>query len=82
MVDLGFKREESDDSIFFDKYGYEWFWLRLSVSKRLYFEWDCNTHTVELWRINKGSDVLGKLSIGTKNQLLELIEFYKKETKK
>jgi hypothetical protein len=38
-IDLGFKREEAEDSVFFDQYGFEYFWLEKQYGDNIVIEW-------------------------------------------
>ena len=44
-LELGFIRHDSEDTVFFNKYGYPYFYLELEIGDRA-FEWDIHTHRV------------------------------------
>ena len=53
VIDLGFKRQDTHDSVFFDDNGYVWFLVTKKLSKRRYLDWDCETHAVTLYKEDK-----------------------------
>ncbi len=50
ILNLGFKRESMNDSVFFKQYGFECFYLDLKISKKYSLSWDCITHNVTLYK--------------------------------
>lgn len=44
-LELGFTRHDSEDTVFFERYGYPYFYLELEIGDRA-FEWDIHTHRV------------------------------------
>lgn len=57
VIDLGFKRQDEHDSVFFDDNGYDWFIVTKKVFKRMYLDWDCEEHTVTLYHEDKDHNV-------------------------
>jgi hypothetical protein len=77
VIDLGFKREDQSDNIFFKENGYEWFLVTKKLSKGLYLDWDCETHRVELIRwVPKDGDILNRRTLVTVEEIKDCIEFF------
>jgi hypothetical protein len=76
VIDLGFKRKDLDDNVFFNQYGFGWFIVTLKLKKGIKAEWDCNTRTVEIVNY-EGHDVIGRMPVENLEHLKEIIEFFK-----
>jgi len=76
VIELGFKRQDMDDQVFFNQNGYSWFLVTKKLTKGIVAEWDCEKKTVELVKYNKKSDVLGRLQITSLKDLIDLIDFF------
>lgn len=82
VIDLGFRREDQSDSIFYDEYGFNWFivTLRLFTAKNKDFvelDWDCNTREVEMIRYDKECTILSRMKIETYDELVRIVNFFK-----
>ena len=75
---LGFIRQEYNDSVHFDEYGWNDFLMELKISKQIYFSWDVITHQVEMIRIDNNSNIKGRFAIESYKQLLALLIFFGK----
>lgn len=54
VMDLGFKRQDEDDAVFFKQNGYDWFTVTKKLAKGIYLDWDSETKFVQLIRHKKG----------------------------
>lgn len=79
VLELGFKRENLQDHLFFNQNGYEWFVVTKKLSKGIKAEWDCETHTIEIIRYDKEDNVLGRMSILSREHLKSILNFFGKE---
>ena len=77
VIDLDFKREDQTDSVFYNEYGFNWFIVTKKLTKRTYLDWDCNTRTVALKRIDKNHNIIGSLDIESFQKLENVINFFK-----
>ena len=79
VIKLGFKRDQPIiDSIFFNEYGYNWFLVTLKINNSIYFDWDCNTRTVKMLRVDKEQTILGQIEVQDLKHLVELLTFFGK----
>ena len=76
LLDLGFKRKEMSDEIFFNRYGFNWFLFRYKLDKRRWLEWDCNTREVRMVSYNKKGVIKNKSYMRTIEEITRLIFIY------
>ena len=76
LIDLGFKRFEGNDTVWFNQYGYEWFWLELKLTKRIHVFWCPEDKKLILRRTNKKDDILAKHTIKSLKELKSCIQFF------
>lgn len=81
VIELGFKREEMEDDVFTDTYGFNWFLVTYKVTKSITIHWDCNDRTIKVLRCNKEGAVLGEINLKTLEELKSFINFYKSKKK-
>lgn len=80
VIDLGFKREDIHDEIYFNQHGHDWFVVTLKLHKNFYLNWDNDEGTVELIRWKpKSGDILGRLPLFSIEEIKEMIEFFRKK---
>jgi len=48
LMDAGFRRHESEDSIFFNEFGYNYFIVSKEINDHVMIEWDIHTQQLEL----------------------------------
>ena len=77
VIDLGFKRENQTDNVFYIEYGFNYFIVTKKLTKRIYLDWDCNTRTIRLKRIDKNHNIVGCLNIESSQELEDIINFFK-----
>jgi len=65
LIDSGFKRFESEDPIFFDQYGYNYFIVNKEINDHATLEWDVHTQQVELTLFDDHHGVLRRTKIQT-----------------
>lgn len=75
VMDLGFKRKELHDPLFFNQYGFEWFIVQLKLNDTLTLSWDCNSRVVILRRMKK-SDIKNILEIKDLKTLQGVVKFF------
>ena len=77
VIDLGFEREDQTDSVFYNEHGFNWFIVtKKLLSKKIKLDWDCNTRTVTLKRIDKNHNIVGSLDIESLEELKNIIDFF------
>lgn len=79
IMDLEFKEEFNSDSVFFDKYGYDYSIVTLQLSPKIYVDWDKTTRKCKLVRLKnlKTQDIGNEMPIFTEEQLINIIAFFK-----
>ena len=78
LIDLGFTREDSDDSTFFSEYGFGYFLVYLNLKKGISFDWCINNRTVRMLRCDKQGNILGEHLIKDLDELKKWIKFFSK----
>ena len=73
--DLGFKRTEMIDNVFYNQNGFQDFVMELKIGEFV-FDWNNISHEVELRRILKGYKIAGKLKINSKDQFIDLLNLF------
>ena len=53
LLNNGFKREDCNDSVFFDQYGFDCFILSKTLNKYAYFDWDILTQRLAIIKQDK-----------------------------
>lgn len=76
VIDLGFKRYDHSDTVFFNRHGYNYFRVELELTKHIYLDWEIETRTVKMVRCNKESDVLAELPIIYLDHVKQIVKFY------
>jgi len=76
LIDLGFKRTDIEDSIFFDQYGYNYFIVYLKLTKHFYINWDTKTRHCQLIRQDKDKNIKARFDICNLIELKKYIEFF------
>jgi len=77
LVLLGFDKKSDEDEVFFDLYGYEYFWMILILSKEVMAEWSPTSGQVTLYRDDKKGRQF-TMKIDSHNELIKLVGFYGK----
>lgn len=77
IMNLGFKRFDFDDTVFFDQNGYHYFWCDLKLHKKIVAHWECENKTVVLRRMGKNGDILSELPVRNIDELERYINFFK-----
>ena len=76
VKELGFVREEINDDVFFNQYGFDYFLMTKKVTKKIILDWDCNTRLVKLIRVDKQGNIKGTLPINSLAHLKNIIGFF------
>ena len=77
VMALGFKRQDINDNVFRDQYGYDWFLVTKELAEGIRAEWDCIKRTVEIRRYDKDSNILAKMPLQDLSVLITLVKFFK-----
>lgn len=77
LLSLGFDKKSSKDEVFFDLYGYEYFWMKLRLHDDILAEWSPTSGEVTLYRTDKNGTTFTK-NITNYDELYELILFFGK----
>lgn len=77
VIDLGFKRTDCEDNVFFKQNGYCWFLVQI-ISKHFVFDWDSETHFVNLVRYSKNieKDISASRMATIEIQSMEELKMY------
>lgn len=78
VIKLGFTRQDLNDNVFFNQYGFGYFIVSLKINNQIYFDWDCNDRTVKLTRVDKEQTIKGVIEVQDLNHLVELLTFFGK----
>ena len=70
LLNDGFKREDCNDSVFFDQYGFQYFIFTKELRKNFYFDWNVNTQELTLVKTNYEYNIIYK-------KIVDSIEEYK-----
>lgn len=54
LINRGFVRHEQDDNVWFEEYGYHYFFLEKEITKTMYFTWFPDDKKIELIFHQKG----------------------------
>jgi hypothetical protein len=77
LLMLGFDKKSAKDEVFFDLYGYEYFYMTLTLSKNVLAEWSPTSGQVTLYRNDKEGRPF-TMKIDSHNELIKLVGFYGK----
>ena len=78
VIKLGFTRQDLNDNVFFNQYGFGYFIVSLKINNQIYFDWDCNNRTVKMIRVDKEQSVKGTIEVQDLKHLVELLTFFGK----
>lgn len=76
LIDLGFKRTDHSDSVYYRRHGVDWFIVEMKLSKRWCIDWDQETRQCTLYRHKKGS-VQVSMDIKSLEELKRIIKIFK-----
>jgi hypothetical protein len=82
VIKLGFTRQDQNDNVFFNQYGFGYFIVSLKINNQLCLNWDCNDRTVKLVRVDKEQIIKGAIEVQDLKHLVELLTFLAKLTRK
>jgi hypothetical protein len=86
LLDNGFKREDCNDSVFFDQYGFQYFiFTKIIFTKNLntnfYFDWNVNTQELTLVKTNYEYNIIYKKIVDSIEEYQLIEELLKNENK-
>jgi hypothetical protein len=70
LLNNGFKREDCNDSVFFDQYGFQYFIFTKELRKNFYFDWNVNNQELTLVKTNYEYNIIYR-------KIVDSIEEYK-----
>ena len=78
VIKLGFTRQDLNDNVFFNQYGFGYFIVSLKINNQIYFDWDCNDRTVKMIRVDNEQSIKGVIEVQDLRHLVELLTFWGK----
>lgn len=78
LLKKGFKREDCNDTVFFDLHGYNYFIFSKKLSESVYLDWDSVTQNVKIIKHNESHNILLNKKIESVEELDFIIELFKK----
>ena len=80
-VNLGFKKETANDSVWLKQYGYEYFILSMKLTKDILLDWDLRTRFVRMIRCDKQGTILGKIQLSDLAEVQSIVKFFTNKDK-
>jgi hypothetical protein len=77
LLSLGFDKKSSKDEVFFELYGYEYFYMTLMLNKDILAEWSPTSGNVTLYRTGK-NEKLFTTELTNYDELYKLVAFFGK----
>ena len=77
LLMLGFDKQSPKDEVFFELYGYEYFFMSLMLNKDILAEWSPTSGNVTLYRTGK-NDKLFTTEVTNYDELYKLVKFFGK----
>ena len=77
IVDLGFKAEAGNCSLYFEQYGYPYTIFTINLTKRIYIEWEQEKRICTMHRTDKSHSILASSPIVSLDHLKATIKFFK-----
>jgi hypothetical protein len=77
IIELGFKEEFCNDTVYEYKYGFQYVIITLNLTKRIFIDWEKETRLCEMVRLDKDHNVKARKPIMNLEELKEIIEFFK-----
>ena len=76
IIDAGFKSEFVTDKNYFDQHGFEYEIITKKLSKRIYLDFQKETKTIELIRVNKEGWIQRRRKVHSLAEMKSIIEFF------
>jgi len=76
LITLGFNREEINDEMFFNKFGYGCFSVTNNLTKKIVLDWDCYSQQMRLLRYDNWGNVMARCENIGKPVTMKIIEFF------
>lgn len=77
LLSLGFDKKSAKDEVFFDLYGYEYFWMTLRLHDDILAEWSPTSGDVTLYRGDKKGKSYN-MKVTNYDELYKLVAFFGK----
>ena len=82
IIDLGFKRTDTSDKVWFDTYGYEYFYLEKTLLKckkgiDIVAIWEPEDEDVRILKTDRNGNILSSLSFDDIHEFMEWYDFFK-----
>ena len=81
LLDNGFKREDCNDSVFFDQYGFQYFIFTKELRKNFYFDWNVNNQELTLVKTNYEYNIIYRKIVDSIEEYKLIEELLKNENK-
>jgi hypothetical protein len=81
LLNEGFKREDCNDSVFFDQYGFQYFIFTKKLNTNYYFDWDINTQKLSIVKHDYEHTILFKQEITSEEEYNFIYKLLKNENK-
>ena len=82
IMSLGFTEEFVGDSVYQSEYGFEYSIINKDLTNDIYLSWRKETQLCDIYRKDKDDNILSKAPVNSLEHLNEIIDFFKKNTKK
>lgn len=77
VIDLGFERQNDHDSVFFDRYGFDYFLCTKELTSHIYIDWDVVTRTCTLIRHDEDLNILAQMPLRNNEEVIQMVNFFK-----
>ena len=57
LIQNGFKREDCNDQVFYEQYGFQYFILSKQLNNHWSFDWDVNTNKLRLIKVDESKSI-------------------------
>jgi len=81
LIDKGFERQDIDDVIWFNEYGFNYFILQKVLNTNYYFDWDVNTRFLYVVKHDYDHNILYRKQIISNEQYNDIDELLKNPNK-
>ena len=77
VMGLGFERQNDNDSVFFNQYGFDYFICVKNLTPNIYIDWDVVTRTCTLIRHNEDMVISAQLPLVDLAEVENIVNFFK-----
>lgn len=76
LIDLGFKREDSNDEIWKKQHGYDFFFLTKKLGRGVELFWEPDSKEVEAYKTNSEGSIVGERFKLTRQEVIMFIDLF------